>query len=61
MNSHNQSASALEASLLSFSPETVAPIFTPTPASAIACDPANGVHAPGCNCAEKRVRLNRGH
>lgn len=61
MNSHNQSASALEASLPSSSPETVAPTLTPTPSSAITCDPATGVHAPGCNCAEKRVRLNRGH
>jgi hypothetical protein len=50
MNSHTQSASALEASLLSSSPETVAAIFTP--ASAIACDPVNGVHAPDCNCAD---------
>lgn len=61
MNSHTDSASLLEASLLSSPPETVAPTLTPTPASAIACDPATGVHAPDCACAEKRVRLNCGH
>ena len=61
MNSHNQSASVLEVSPLFSSPETVAPALASTPESAIVCDPANGVHAPGCACADKRVRLNRGH
>lgn len=60
MNSHIHSASVLEASLLYSSPETVAPTPMPTPASAITCEPASGVHAPGCSCPEKRVRLNRG-
>ncbi|MCV3765090.1 hypothetical protein [Rhizobium sp. TRM95796] len=61
MNSHNQSASTLEASLLSSPAETSAQTPVSTPASAITCDPASGVHAPGCTCADKRVRLSRSH
>jgi hypothetical protein len=61
MNSHIQSASSLEASLPSSSAETVVQMLASTPASAITCDPANGIHAPGCACADKRVRLNRCH
>jgi hypothetical protein len=59
MNSHIDSASALEARLLSSSPETV--VQTPTQASPIACDPARGAHEPGCACAGRHVRLNRGN
>jgi hypothetical protein len=61
MNSHIVSASALEARLLSSSPETGTPAPVLTQASPIVCDPANGLHTPGCVYAGRRMRLSRGN
>lgn len=61
MQSHTQSASALEACFLSSPPETIAPASVPPLMSPIVYDPASGVHAPGCTCAGRHVRLSRGN
>lgn len=59
MQSHTQSASHLEASSPSTSPETAVVTADAVVDPAYACDPVAGVHVPGCRCTKPNAWRDR--